>query len=219
MADFTVGHRDFGSVRFIGHTDVRGLDLDAIVRITNRSVTVYLTPETTPPVGSGLNKSAEITLRNCKPKAREAMPQYVARLRAHAQQLDADFIGYDELRQEFKFRVAHFTTYALDDDEDDEVATQQQQQQQAHDDHSDGDGDADQDDNRDDEDDDDQAENDDRDDDDDEDDMIPVDDFDDEAPPNVAFDHEADESDASYDQEGDDEEYKEDQLLRQRRQV
>ncbi len=51
VEDFTVGRRGMGFVTWRGPTDVRGLDLDAIVRFGPKEVNVYMDDSKKPPLG------------------------------------------------------------------------------------------------------------------------------------------------------------------------
>ncbi|KAJ1404014.1 hypothetical protein SESBI_26934 [Sesbania bispinosa] len=66
VKDFVVGRQGYGSIKFLGETDVRGLDLESIIQFNNREVIVYMDDAKKPPVGQGLNKPAEVTLLNIK---------------------------------------------------------------------------------------------------------------------------------------------------------
>ncbi|KAK8450285.1 hypothetical protein SEVIR_7G340584v4 [Setaria viridis] len=57
VKDFVVGRHGYGSIKFLGETDVRGLDLESIVEFNNREVIVYKDDSKKPPVGEGLNKA------------------------------------------------------------------------------------------------------------------------------------------------------------------
>ncbi|KAG2622534.1 hypothetical protein PVAP13_3KG000032 [Panicum virgatum] len=59
VEDFVVGRHGYGSIKFLGETDVRGLDLESIVEFNYREVIVYKDDSKKPPVGEGLNKAAE----------------------------------------------------------------------------------------------------------------------------------------------------------------
>lgn len=70
-----------------------------------------------PPVGQGLNKPAEITLLNIRCLNKKTAQQYVdgpkvekykLMLMKKAQGQGADFVSYDPVIGEWKFRVNHF---------------------------------------------------------------------------------------------------------------
>ncbi|KAE8795609.1 Nuclear pore complex protein Nup98 [Hordeum vulgare] len=76
VVDFIVGREGYGSIKFLGETDVRGLDLESIVEFNNREVIVYKDDSKKPPVGEGLNKAALVTLLNIKCMNRKTDEQY-----------------------------------------------------------------------------------------------------------------------------------------------
>ncbi|OIT28636.1 nuclear pore complex protein nup98a, partial [Nicotiana attenuata] len=66
VTDFVVGRHGYGSIKFLGETDVRKLDLDSAVHFNCREVIIYMDESKKPPVGQGLNRPAEITLLNVR---------------------------------------------------------------------------------------------------------------------------------------------------------
>ena len=58
VENFAIAHPGSGSVMWHGHTDVRGLDLDSLVRFAHREIEVVVK------TGHPLNKPACITLEN-----------------------------------------------------------------------------------------------------------------------------------------------------------
>ncbi|CAN6320034.1 unnamed protein product [Urochloa humidicola] len=122
VKDFVVGRDGYGSIKFLGETDVRGLDLESIVEFNNREVIVYKDESKKPPVGEGLNKSAELTLLNIKCMNKKTGEQYhegsrVERYREmlmkKAEEQGAEFVSFDAAKGEWKFRVKHFSAYGL----------------------------------------------------------------------------------------------------------
>ncbi|KAF7142774.1 hypothetical protein RHSIM_Rhsim05G0125200 [Rhododendron simsii] len=115
--NFVVGRHGYGSIKFLGETDVRHLDLDSHVKFNNREVMVYMDEKDKPPVGEGLNKAAEVTLLNVKcidkmgnqyingPK----VDKYREMLIKKAKEQGAEFVSYDPVEGEWKFRVQHFS--------------------------------------------------------------------------------------------------------------
>ncbi|KAL3620735.1 hypothetical protein CASFOL_035647 [Castilleja foliolosa] len=115
--DFVVGKSGCGSIKFIGETDIRHLDIGSVVQFNNREVIVYADEETKPDVGKGMNKPAEITLLNVKCLSKKTGKQYVdgpqvqryeEMLMKKASEQGAEFVSYDPVRGEWKFRVQHF---------------------------------------------------------------------------------------------------------------
>lgn len=124
VKDFVVGRLGFGSIKFYGETDVRRLDLESIIQFNNREVIVYKDESKKPPVGQGLNKPAEVTLLNIKCMNKKTGQQYMEgpkiekykeMLMKKAQEQGAEFMSYDPVRGEWKFRVKHFSYYEFSD--------------------------------------------------------------------------------------------------------
>ncbi|KAL3697517.1 hypothetical protein R1sor_011593 [Riccia sorocarpa] len=128
--DFVVGRRGYGSVKFLGDTDVRRLDLEAIIQFNKCEVLVYMDESKKPPVGQGLNKSAEVTLLNVKCVDKKSGQHYTEgaevdkfekRLKKKTEEQGAEFISYDALKGEWRFQVKHFSRYGLDDSDEEET--------------------------------------------------------------------------------------------------
>ncbi|KAG5563624.1 hypothetical protein RHGRI_006164 [Rhododendron griersonianum] len=129
VKDFVVGRHCYGSIRFIGETDVRRLDLESLVQFNNREVIVYMDESKKPPVGQGLNKPAEVTLLNIKCVDKRTgthytegpkIDRYREMLKRKAEDQGAEFVSYDPIKGEWKFRVRHFSKYRLGDEDEDE---------------------------------------------------------------------------------------------------
>ncbi|XP_014523157.1 nuclear pore complex protein NUP98A [Vigna radiata var. radiata] len=125
VKDFVVGRQGYGSIRFLGETDVRGLDLESLIQFNNREVIVYMDDSKKPPVGQGLNKPAEVTLLNIKCFDKKTGHQYTEgpkiekykeMLKRKAEDQGAEFVSYDPTKGEWKIRVNHFSVYKLLDD-------------------------------------------------------------------------------------------------------
>ncbi|WZZ57073.1 nuclear pore complex protein NUP98A [Brassica napus] len=130
VRDFVVGRHGYGSIKFMGETDVRRLDLESLVQFNNREVIVYLDESKKPAVGQGLNKPAEVTLLNIKCIDKktgkqftegERVEKYKMMLKRKAEAQGAEFVSFDPVKGEWKFRVDHFSSYKLDDEDDDEA--------------------------------------------------------------------------------------------------
>ncbi|XP_015073322.1 nuclear pore complex protein NUP98A isoform X1 [Solanum pennellii] len=129
VKDFVVGRHGYGSIKFIGETDVRRLDLESLIQFNNREVIVYMDESKKPPVGQGLNKPAEVTLLNIKCFDKKTGQQYTEgpriekykeMLKRKAGDQGAEFVSYDPVKGEWKFRVQHFSKYWLHEDNEDE---------------------------------------------------------------------------------------------------
>lgn len=117
VKDFVVGREGYGSIRFLGETDVRNLDVESVVQFNYREVIVYRDTTKKPQVGEGLNKPAEVTILNLKCIDNRTGKQYVDGTRVHkwtdmlirkAEEQDAEFLSYDPVTGEWKLRVQHF---------------------------------------------------------------------------------------------------------------
>ncbi|KAG5255344.1 nuclear pore complex protein [Salix suchowensis] len=128
VKDFVVGRHGYGSIKFLVETDVRRLDLESLVQFNNREVIVYMDDSKKPPVGQGLNKPAEVTLLNVKCVDKKTgrqltegpkIERYKEMLRRKAEDQGAEFVSYDPVKGEWKFKVSHFSKYMLEDEEED----------------------------------------------------------------------------------------------------
>ncbi|CAF1703559.1 unnamed protein product [Brassica napus] len=117
VRDFVVGRHGYGSIKFLGDTDVRKLDLEKLVQFSNREVLVYMDESQKPPVGQGLNKPAEVTLLNIKCMDKKSGKQVKEgprvekskeMLKRKAEEQGAEFVSYDSVNGEWKFKVEHF---------------------------------------------------------------------------------------------------------------
>jgi nuclear pore complex protein Nup98-Nup96 len=104
-----------GSIHFHGETDVREVlpHLADVVLLQSGEVVVYPNPGSKPPIGTGLNKAADITLFGCVPKTQsfsdaKAKERYRRRVKHMTEEKGAEFLDYDCDRGIWKFRVNHF---------------------------------------------------------------------------------------------------------------
>jgi hypothetical protein len=100
---------DHGIVEFLGETDVRELDLDAIVRIEEKVVIMY--PEKgalKPSIGKGLNKPARIRLFDCRPTKKVPLELFEEKIRKMCARNGTEFESYDTDTGEWVFRANHF---------------------------------------------------------------------------------------------------------------
>ncbi|KAK2196423.1 bifunctional Nuclear pore complex protein NUP98-NUP96/Nuclear pore complex protein Nup98-Nup96-like [Babesia duncani] len=87
VMDFQIIREGFGDILWPGYTDVRNLNLDEIVDISYRKITLYSNTTTAiHEVGRGLNKTAIVTLYNCY-QPDEANENYISRQVAHVNKL------------------------------------------------------------------------------------------------------------------------------------
>ncbi|KAJ8544987.1 hypothetical protein K7X08_017570 [Anisodus acutangulus] len=129
VKDFVVGRHGYGSIKFMGETDVRRLDLESLIQFNNREVIIYMDESKKPPVGQGLNKPAEVTLLNIKCFDKKTgqhytegprIEKYKDMLQRKAGDQGAEFVSYDPVKGEWRFRVQHFSKYRLQEDNEDE---------------------------------------------------------------------------------------------------
>ncbi|CAI5948903.1 unnamed protein product [Closterium sp. NIES-64] len=129
VRDFVVGRKGFGSVRFLGETDVRGLDVEGIVQFHKCEILVYMDEESKPPVGEELNKPAEVTLLQvvCVDKKTgkavtegPEVERFERKLRRKTAEQEAEFLSFNAAKGEWRFKVQHFSRYGLEDSDDDE---------------------------------------------------------------------------------------------------
>ncbi|XP_023642866.1 nuclear pore complex protein NUP98B [Capsella rubella] len=127
VKDFVVGRHGYGSIKFLGETDVCRLDLEMVVQFKNREVNVYMDESKKPPVGQGLNKPAVVTLLNIKcmdkktgtqVKEGARLDKYKEMLKRKADEQGAKFVSYDAVKGEWTFKVEHFSSYKLGDEDD-----------------------------------------------------------------------------------------------------
>lgn len=121
VPNFIIGRAGYGQVRFLGNTDVRGIDLNEIVRFEKHYVVVYEDETCKPPVGHGLNKAAEVSLL-LNPKDHLEPSILVEVLRCHARKQGSRFLSFNPVNGKLKFEVDHFSRFGLvDEDEEDAV--------------------------------------------------------------------------------------------------
>jgi nuclear pore complex protein Nup98-Nup96 len=122
VRDFVVGRQGYGSIKFLGETDVRGLDLESVVEFNNREVAVYKDESKKPPVGEGLNRPAVVTMLNIKCRSRKTgetytdgpkLDRYKEILVKKGQEQGAEFVSFDNVKGELKFKVKHFSSYGF----------------------------------------------------------------------------------------------------------
>ncbi|XP_004537879.1 nuclear pore complex protein Nup98-Nup96 [Ceratitis capitata] len=136
VPNFTVGREGYGNVYFGKEMDVAGLNLDEIVHFRNKEIIIYPDDDNKPPIGSGLNREAQVTLDQVWPHdktmhepikdpVRLADMDWEGKLRRVCDRNDTRFIEYRPETGSWVFRVKHFSKYGLNDsdEEDDGVPT------------------------------------------------------------------------------------------------
>lgn len=123
VPDFTIGRVGYGSVKYMGETDVRWLDLDNIVKFHRHEIVVYEDESVKPAVGWGLNKTAEVTLllQNTTDIDGVQKESIVKKLRQSTERQGAQFISFDPANGEWKFLVHHFSRFGLSEDDEDDI--------------------------------------------------------------------------------------------------
>lgn len=131
--NFIVGRKSFGEIKFLGETNVNGLDLDKLVVIENRMVEVYpedvISIEEKPPLGQELNKRAQITLWNIRPKRTSNEKVFRQRLEKKVMEFAGEMVEYNLREGKWVFIVPHFSKYGLEDSDEEEEPSSQQPQQ------------------------------------------------------------------------------------------
>ena len=124
VPNFTVGRIGYGSVRFLNKTDVRGLDLDKIVKFHRNEIVVYGDENDKPAVGQGLNKAAEVVLvldtgiLKSKDWREDVL---VKKLKQSTERQGARFISFDLETGDWKFLVEHFSRFGFGEDDEEDI--------------------------------------------------------------------------------------------------
>jgi len=111
LTEFSIFHKNFGSVKWLDEVDVTYTNLDEIISILQGSFEVY--PDemnNKPSPGTKLNKPAEITLRGCWPTKKRPIlsttfDSYEKKLK---EMENVQFILYDRTNGDWIFRVEGF---------------------------------------------------------------------------------------------------------------
>ncbi|KAM4796439.1 LOW QUALITY PROTEIN: nuclear pore complex protein Nup98-Nup96-like [Rhinophrynus dorsalis] len=128
---FTIGRSGYGSIFFEGTINLANVNFDEIVHIRRKEVVVYPEDHNKPPVGEGLNRSAEVTLdevwpvdktTRCLIKSPERLAEMnYSKLEAASRKQGANFKEYRPETGSWVFKVKHFSKYGLQDsDEEDD---------------------------------------------------------------------------------------------------
>lgn len=124
VPNFVVGRVGYGQIKFLSDTDVRWMDLDLIIKFNRHSVLVYGNEDERPPVGQGLNKTAEVTLilqlKSFGLRDSE-LDKMITCLRKSSERQGAQFLSFDWRTGEWKFLVQHFSRFGLDDEEEEDI--------------------------------------------------------------------------------------------------
>ncbi|GBE58715.1 nucleoporin autopeptidase [Babesia ovata] len=118
VMDFQVIREGFGDILWPGYTDVRQLNLDNIVDIAHRKVTLYGNTSRVHPVGEGLNKNAIVTLLNCAPRdytdggSITATVEQLEKLKDHTASLGCKFISANFKTGQWVYEAPYFVKNA-----------------------------------------------------------------------------------------------------------
>ncbi|CAD7083702.1 unnamed protein product [Hermetia illucens] len=133
VPNFTIGRQGYGNVFFSDSFDVAGINLDDIVHFRHKEVIIYPDDENKPPLGSGLNRKAQITLDQVWPHDktlhepikdpdRLAAMDYEGKLRRICDKHDTRFIEYRPETGSWVFKVEHFSKYGVSDSDEEDAA-------------------------------------------------------------------------------------------------
>jgi hypothetical protein len=126
VTNFKVERPQYGSVAWDGAVDVRGVDIDSVVMIESKNVSVYDEAEEKgekPLQGSKLNRPAVITMYDVFPKdgvesSAEAKDKLKRKIEKTTKKMGAELISFQSESGVWKFRVGHFSRYGFDSDDD-----------------------------------------------------------------------------------------------------
>ncbi|CAK4086421.1 unnamed protein product [Aphanomyces euteiches] len=119
---FVVGCKGMGCVQWYGTTDVTGLNLDELVLFAPKEVIVYPNEDDKHVLGEGLNKPALVELLHIyPPEDPNKRAQYIDRVKARTEHMDASFVDYQPDSGVWKFKVEHFSRYGFDDDDENDA--------------------------------------------------------------------------------------------------
>lgn len=123
---FTVGRVGYGNVYFPEKFDVSNLNLDEILHFRHKELTIYPDETIKPPVGTGLNRPAQVTLDRIWPRNKEdgklitkpdeiMAVNFSENLRKVCDRMSSKFVEYRPDSGSWVFMVDHFSKYGLSD--------------------------------------------------------------------------------------------------------
>lgn len=113
-------YNEHGKIRFDEPVNLTYMNLDKIVNIESKNLTVYQNgnEEVKPEIGKGLNKAATVTMFKCFPKDKysdkevdkdkEKMQTFVSTLQNICKNKNAVFVDYNKDNGDWTFKVDHF---------------------------------------------------------------------------------------------------------------
>ena len=103
---------EFGSICFLGKTNVTNLDIDKIIQIKNKQIEVYpeefFEEDEKPEVGDELNKRAVLTLNQLRPQKDVSYKKFLKKLKSIVEGMKAKFLDYDRDEGQLVLKVEHF---------------------------------------------------------------------------------------------------------------
>lgn len=128
-----IGRYGYGNVYFATPVDLTNLNIDEILHFRYRELTIYPDDTNKPPVGQGLNLSAQVTLDKVWPKSRKSHDpitdvEYLVSLnfddilRDLCGKHGTKFIDYRPQTGSWVFRVDHFSKFGYTDSDEEETA-------------------------------------------------------------------------------------------------
>jgi len=115
VPELSISRPAVGKITFHGNTDCTGLDFEHIVRLEIGEVLVYPDSQQKPPIGTGLNKAATVTMYQCWPpngskllQDPKSQDRYKKKIKSMTEEKRARFIDYDCNTGVWKFSVDHF---------------------------------------------------------------------------------------------------------------
>ncbi|MEZ7976569.1 MAG: KR domain-containing protein, partial [Pontimonas sp.] len=103
VSDFCVWKPNVGRVRWRGSVDLRGLDMQNCVSITDKKISLH---------DDRLNAPAHVTFWQvwAKSKTSPKRTKYEAKLKAKTEANGAEFVSYNAVQGKWEFMVSHFST-------------------------------------------------------------------------------------------------------------
>lgn len=138
VTGLVIGRIGYGNVYFSTPIDLTNLNLDELVHFRYRELTIYPDEKSKPPLGQGLNRSAQVTLDRVWPKDRSSNTlvsdveyliamNFSETLRELCMKHGTKFIDYRPDTGSWVFGVDHFSKYAFTDSDDEEAADRLEQ--------------------------------------------------------------------------------------------
>ena len=108
MENFVVTRKNFGCVKWLEPVDVRKLEIDRVVRLSEGGLCLPRKLwHSSPPSGEGLKKRAEVTLYECRPKkaGEAARAKFEERVLKQTRRMGGDLLGFDVATGVWRFAL------------------------------------------------------------------------------------------------------------------